>query len=59
MSVDSDPNVIYGGDLEETSEVSFARYASLGDLIVQDLKIGENKTSFVSLAKFLPLRLKG
>jgi hypothetical protein len=47
MSDLSDPNVLYGGDIDE-SEDSFASYPSLGSLIVSDLKIGENKTSFVS-----------
>lgn len=47
MQVESDPNVIYGGDADETSEI----YASLGDLIIKDLRLGENKTSLVSFCK--------
>lgn len=48
MLAESDPNVIYGGDPEADSEAATVRYASVGDMIVTDLKLGGNKTSFVS-----------
>lgn len=45
MQEESDPNVIYGGDADETSQ---NESASLGDLIVRDLKIGGAHNAFVS-----------
>lgn len=48
MEVESDPNVIYGGDPIETDPVN---YASLGDMIVGDLKFADTKPSFVSRNK--------
>lgn len=45
MTVESDPNVIYGGDPDDSDSEN---YASLGDLILQDLRLGENRNSFVS-----------
>jgi hypothetical protein len=48
MQAESDPNILYGGDLIETTEPLSEKYSSLGDLILSDLKLGENKTSFVS-----------
>lgn len=45
MTTESDPNVIYGGDPDESLNIS---YASIGEQIVADLKIGANKKSFVS-----------
>jgi hypothetical protein len=49
MQAESDPNVLYGGDLIESTGPLSDEYPSLGDLILSDLKLGENKTSFVSL----------
>ena len=54
MQTESDPNILYGGDLIESTEPISDQYKSLGDLILSDLKLGENKTSFVSWIKNLP-----
>jgi hypothetical protein len=45
---DNDPNILYGGDLIESNEPIEAQYKSIGDLILTDLKLGEDRTSFVS-----------
>lgn len=50
MGTETDPNVVYGGDLEETEE-QFDEYESLGDLVLTNLKLGFNRTSFVSCVK--------
>jgi hypothetical protein len=47
MSVLDDPNVIYGGDIDE-SEDSFDNYPSLGFQIVSDLRLGQNKKLLVN-----------
>lgn len=46
MSELSDPNVIYGGDIDE-SEDSIKNYTSIGAQIVSDLGLGGDKTAFV------------
>lgn len=46
MKLESDPNVLYGGDPEETTAID-PNCPSLGSLIYEDLKAGEDKTSFV------------
>lgn len=51
MQAESDPNVLYGGDLIEATEPIGDQYPSLGALILSDLKLGENKPSFVSEKK--------
>lgn len=47
MDVMEDPNIIYGGDVEDEDD-EIVEYASLGDYIVKQLKLGYNRTSFVS-----------
>lgn len=47
MQAEGELNVIYGGDQEEPSG-EVIDYASLGEMVVQDLKLGQNKTSYVS-----------
>lgn len=47
MQVEDDPNVIYGGDPEESTAID-VNCPSLGYMILSDLKLGENKPSFVS-----------
>lgn len=42
----SDPNVIYGGDIDE-SDVSVNNYSSLGGQIISDLQQGGDKPAFV------------
>lgn len=44
MEIENDPNVIYGGDPDDEA----IPYSSLSDLIVQGLRLGETKPSFVS-----------
>lgn len=46
MTVESDPNVIYGGDPEETTKID-ENCPSLGAMALSDFKLGENKTCFV------------
>jgi hypothetical protein len=48
MSLENDPNVIYGGELIDTPGPISEMFASLGELIFEDLKMGENRTNFVS-----------
>lgn len=55
MQSADDPNIIYGGDPEETTKVD-ENCPSLGDMILSDLKLGENKPSFVSDLKRLDFR---
>lgn len=57
MSTLNDPNIIYGGDIDE-SEDSFASYSSLGSQIVSDLRLGENKISFVSYQKCVMIKVQ-
>lgn len=48
--MESDPNVIYGGDAINLNENSpIPSYASIGELIVTDLRKGGEKPSLVSL----------
>lgn len=47
MQVESDPNILYGGDPEEGTGID-ENCPSLGFMIMEDLKAGENKPSFVS-----------
>lgn len=47
MKSEDDPNVIYGGDPEESTKID-ENCPSLGGMIVDDLKQGEKKPSFVS-----------
>lgn len=44
MQVESDPNIIYGGDLDESAHED---YSSLGDMLVKDMKIGGNLAALV------------
>ncbi|CRL01456.1 CLUMA_CG014231, isoform A [Clunio marinus] len=48
MDVKSDPNIIYGGDIEIPEDEEEIDYASLGDQIVSDFKLGFNRTSFIN-----------
>lgn len=48
MQVENDPNVLYGGDPDESAAIDM-NCPSLGHLILSDLKLGENKPSFVSI----------
>lgn len=59
MLVESDPNILYGGDLIESTGPLSEQYPSLGELILSDLKLGESKTSFVSDMKIRRERIKG
>lgn len=45
MCDETDPNVIYGGDIDDLSDREFV---SLGDMMVSDLRKGGEKTAFVS-----------
>lgn len=45
--MESDPNIIYGGDPEETSRLD-EKCPSLGAMMLEDLRLGENKPCFVS-----------
>lgn len=42
----SDPNVIYGGDFEKSSELN---YPSMGALIIDKLKNGKSGKVYVSI----------
>lgn len=57
MKTESDPNIIYGGDPEESTAID-ENCPSLGDMILNDLTLGENKPSFVSDFKVLKSRSK-
>lgn len=46
METENDPNILYGGDPEEFS--LNGNCASLGELIIKDLRSGGDRTSFVS-----------
>lgn len=48
MTVENDPNVIYGGDPEVTAKID-ENCPSLGSMTLADLKLGEDKTCFVTL----------
>lgn len=48
MKTLEDPNVLYGGDPDENTGISDS-IMSIGDMILSDLKLGEDKTSFVIL----------
>lgn len=50
MSIENDPNIIYGGDPEETTRID-ENCASLGEMVISDFKLGEDKPSFVSCVK--------
>jgi hypothetical protein len=52
MQLQSDPNVIYGGDRIVMDDEVMQTYISLGDMIVKDLKLGESKKSLVSVFAF-------
>lgn len=45
MSLESDPNVIYGGDIDDMNE---RPYVSFGDMMLADLKRAGEKPAFVS-----------
>lgn len=45
MSEENDPNVMYGGDIDDLSE---RPYVSLGDMMLADLRRGGDKPAFVS-----------
>lgn len=47
MAIETDPNIIYGGDPEETTKVD-ENCPSMGFMVLEDLKLGENKPCFVS-----------
>ena len=47
-----DQNIIYGGDLENSKAISFA---SLGEMIIENLKRNGEKRNFVSWIWFLLL----
>ncbi len=47
MTTENDPNVIYGGDPEVTTRVD-EKCPSLGAMVLEDLKLGEDKPCFVS-----------
>lgn len=48
MPVESEPNVIYGGDPNEWGPIGGVwRCGSVGELIVNNLKEGGNRTAFV------------
>lgn len=52
MTTESDPNVIYGGDPEVTTKID-ENCPSLGAMALADLKLGENKTCFVTYSSLL------
>lgn len=47
MTMENDPNVIYGGDPEVTTKVD-ENCPSLGSMTLEDLRLGGDKTCFVS-----------
>lgn len=47
MQTENDPNVLYGGDPDENTGID-KNVKSLGEMLLSDFKLGENKTSFVS-----------
>ena len=51
MSTETDPNVIYGGDPEETTKID-ENCPSLGEMVMSDFKLGEDKTAFVSCRSY-------
>lgn len=48
MRTEKDPNILYGGDYKSSITQGCA---SLGELIISDLKKGGQQTAFVSFAK--------
>lgn len=47
MQSESDPNIVYGGDPEEECDID-PSCPSLGHLMLNDFKLGENNRVFVS-----------
>lgn len=47
MDTEDDPNVLYGGDPEEYGPL-MGNCVSLGELIINDLRTGGDRKSFVS-----------
>lgn len=57
MQCEDDPNVIYGGDVDDSIDEFKRDYASLGDLILSDLLLGKNRIAFVREIIFLRSKL--
>lgn len=51
MQFENDPNVIYGGEPDENTRID-ENCASLGQMMISDLKLGGNKRSFVSFLRY-------
>lgn len=47
MQPETDPNVVYGGDPSETTAID-RNVASLGEVLLKDFALGEDRASFVS-----------
>lgn len=54
MNLESDVNIVYGGDPTELGPID-GNCGSLGELIISDLKKGGNRTSFVSFIETILL----
>ena len=48
MEIENDPNIVYGGDTSELGLID-GGFGSLGALLINDLKKGGNRNSFVSI----------
>lgn len=47
MQPETDPNIVYGGDPEEGTDIDPA-CPSLGHMMLNDFKLGDSKRAFVS-----------
>lgn len=48
MQCEDNPNVIFGGEIDESIDEFKRDIASLGDLILSDLLLGGDRVAFVS-----------
>jgi hypothetical protein len=48
MQCEDNPNIIYGGDPDDTLEEQRIDYKTLGQMILRDLALGGDRPSFVS-----------
>lgn len=55
MQCEDNPNIIFGGELDETIDEFKRDYASLGDLILSDLTLGGERVAFVRSITYITM----